>query len=459
MEILALVPGLIAAYIAFTKSPQRAFLDVYIPVLFFLPEYYRWIAPGLPDPTFSQAAVIPITVLFLLRYGPQWKFSFTDGFVFGFAFCVGYSEYLNAGYSEAQNLMFDMLSWVVLPYILAKGIIEPHGYRIEFARRFVFVVFVISIISLYEFKMGMTPFQLILGKFFPWQGLGWVTTFRYGVTRIAGPYGHAILAGVVIMAAIIVQYWLHTSGHWEPDFKKFKVRSLSKSQIILLGVIGGSVMTMCRGPWIGGVLAFGAIAIGKAKNRKRASLLVLAALIVIGIPLGMMAWSYASVGRENALTESQETAAYRKELIDKYVDIALERSVWGWGRNTWPKIPGMPSIDNYYLLLALMHGLVALACLALIIVTLCVRLYWHEMRKPRAEPPGSSLGFALIAVFLSIAVSIATVYMGGQVIPLFFLMTGWAEGYLLNPKSTQGMSLTTTTPQIQSGYKFRRVLF
>ncbi|MBX7219101.1 MAG: O-antigen ligase domain-containing protein [Blastocatellia bacterium] len=455
MEIIVLIPGVISAWIAFTQSPQRAFLDVYLPVLFFLPEYYRWIAPGLPDPTFSQAVVIPIFLAFWLRSPVKWKFSLADGLVFGFAFCVGYSEYLNAGYNEAQNLMVDMVCWVTMPYVLAKGLIEPTGIRIDFAKRLVWVVFLVSVISVYEFKMGVTPFSLILDRFFPGQG-GWVTTFRYGFARIAGPYGHAILAGVVIICAFLIQLWLQWSNQWEAQFRKFHLTSLSKATLISLGILGGSIMTMCRGPWIGGVLGLGAMWIGRSKNRKRSVLLLLAGVLLIGVPLGISLWNYASVGRANAQSESQETAAYRKELIDKYVDIAVERSTWGWGRNTWPKVPGMPSIDNYFLLLALMHGLVALGFLLAIFLVMIGRLFRFEMSHPPAVPPGSSPGFLFIGVYVAIFASIATVFLGGQTIPLLFLMTGWAEGYLVTGKP--GMAGTGAQSEPDLKPRFRRVL-
>jgi hypothetical protein len=180
--------------------------------------------------------------------------------VFGFAFCVSYSEYLNAGYNEAQNLMFDMLTWVIFPYILGKGLIEPHNLAIPFAKRLVFLMFIISIVSVYEFKMGVTPWKLVLQRFSPWQGEGWVTTFRF----------------------------------------------------------------------------------------------------------------------------------------------------------------------------------------------------IHSMRSPPAEPRGSCLGFTLLGIYVAFGFSIATVYMGGQVIPLFFLMTGWSEGYLLSGRESTG-ALPTQAAYIPP-FRFQRVM-
>jgi hypothetical protein len=430
MGFLPIIPGLIAAYVAFRYSPARAFLHVYVPVLLLLPMYYRWVIPALPDPTFEQATILPIAAVFLMRQGRHWKFSFADILVVAFAACVGTSEYINAGYNEAQNLMFDMVASVIFPYMLAKGLIEPQRMSIDFAKKFVMMLFIVAIISVYEFRMGMTPW-ILLRRFYPTQGLEWTTSFRYGFARIGGPFAHAILAGLVFAVAYRLQRWLEWSGQWEPRFSKLKWLPISKARLITLVIVGGIIMTMVRGPWLGGVVGACLTAVGRTRHRGRALLGIAATLVIIGIPAASSFYAYASVGRAHAKTTSQETAAYRMELIDKYVEKALLRPVWGYGRNTWPKNPTAPSIDNYYLLLCLMHGLVAVGLLLAIMVTSAFRLVWFEMHSPIREPLGSALGFTLAGIFVVYAVTIATVYMGLQTIPVFALITGWSEGYML----------------------------
>lgn len=449
MGIIVIIPAIIALIVGLQKSPQKAFIKIYLPVLLVLPDYYRWMLPALPDPSFSQATILAVTVTFLLKSTKKWHYSFADFLVGGFTFSVAYSEYLNAGYNEAQNLMVDQLCWVLLPYLMAKGLVEPYQLRYEFAKQITWLIFLISIISLYEFKFGSTPFRLVFDRFFPGQGDVWVTTFRHGFARVAGPYGHAIIAGLLIVVAYRIQCWLIWSKVLEPNFQHLKELPISKGTIMRLGILAGSIMTMCRGPWIGGLIGLALTLIGKTKNRWRAVILILSTVILLGVPSFLYMLSYASVGRANALTESQETAAYRKELIDKYVDIALERSVWGWGRNTWPKVAGMPSIDNYYLLLALMHGLASLSFFLLIFLSMMLRLFWRSMKEPKTELLGSSLGFTLLGIYAAYAFSIATVYLGGQAMPVFFLITGWAEGYLLS-KSQSSVS--------GSNFKFKRLI-
>lgn len=457
MGIIVLLPGLFAAWLAIRRSPQTAFLDVYLPVVLLLPEYYRWVVPALPDPTFSQAAILPIAAVFLIREFRRWRFSWNDGLILAFAACIGLSEYVNAGYKEAQNLLFDMIASVVLPYMLAKGLIEPNRMRVAFARRFVWLLFLVSAISVFEFRMGMTPWQIVFNRFFPGQGEGWITTFRYGLARVAGPYGHAILAGLILVIGYRVQRWLEWTGNWEPRFSKLPALPVSKARIVTVVLAAGVAMTLVRGPWLGGFAGAVIAAVGLTGNRKRALLILGVIVLGAGIPAASVFYSYASVGRRAATSDSQETAAYRVELIDKYIRIALQKSMLGWGRNTWPRVADMKSIDNYYLLLALMHGLIADALLVLIVVGTTVRLVRFEMRGPLPRVRGASFGFTLAGIFVAFGVTIGTVYVGLTLIPVFALMTGWAEGYLLSGKPVQAGAPAFKNPAGPK-FAFRRVL-
>lgn len=432
MSALALIPGLIALIVGLRRSAQVALLNVYLPVLILMPEYYRWRVPLLPKVTPSHAAIIGVIIVALIRKQLKWRFSFTDVLMIALAAGMSISEYTNAGYKEAQNLTFDMLGWLVLPYLATKALVEPLGLRVLFARRIAFLMFVVSVISLYEFRLGRTLFRLPFDPFFPGQGTGWVTTFRYGFARVAGPYGHAILAGVILLVGYRIQKWLASHDHWEPHFRRFRFK-YSKARVITVGITAGCVMTMCRGPWMGGAVAAIVYGVSRARNRQLAINIALACLVVIGVPAALAFRAYVSVGRAHATSVNQETAAYRKELMDQYTDIALRKSFIGWGRNTWPKVRGMESIDNYYLQLTLMHGLLALSLFVTIIISMMIRLGRFGARLTTLDPEASSLAFTFLSIYALIAFSIATVYLGTQLMPLLAVVTGWSEGLLITP--------------------------
>ena len=445
MSILAIAPALLAMLWLARFSCRKAYLDVYLFTLFVLPGWCRFIAPGTPDPTFHEAAILPISLIYLWKYHRKWRYSLTDLLVVLYACQIGYSEYENAGYKEAQNLLFDLIAAGLLPYLLAKGVLKEHSHRVDFVKRIVCLVACLVVFFAIEARLGFNPYRFIFDRFFPGQGDGWVTTFRYGLARAAGPYGHAILAGIVLLVAFHLQRWLNNGTYWESRFSKFNIPGLTKSTTLTLVLFTGLALTMVRGPQIGAVIAAAVSFIGAGPNPRRRAGWVALGILAVGLPAGIVGYSYASVGRAAATTTSQESAAYRKELIDKYVDIALERSTLGWGRNGWPKVAGMPSIDNYYLLLSLMHGVPATALLLLLLIVMIARLLSNGMKAGMLKPKGSSLSFRLAGIYAGFAFSVLTVYMGDNVIPIFFTMLGFADNYLC---SGGDLALLAPQPQI-----------
>lgn len=450
MDKIVLLPALVALYVAVAQSPERAFLRVYLPIVFLLPDYYRMITPGMPDPTFSEAAIIPIFLVFLARGVRGWRFTLTDLFVLGFAASIGYSQYQATGWSDAQNLIFDMIGSVLMPYVLAKAVIETAGMRVEFAKQLIWILLIVVLTEAYEFRFMMNPFRRFLDPFFPGQGQGWLTTIRGGFGRAAGPYGHAILCGIVMATGFRLHRWTERIEAWRdsafgPYFGKV-------ARVVLLVGMG---MTNSRGPWLGAFVGSFVTFIGFGGNRKKRLGLVVAFLLIVGVPAGLAFNAYVSVGRRGASSDVQETAAYRKELIDKYVDIAIARSAWGWGQNTWPRVPGMPSIDNHYLNLALRHGFIAVGFFCLILLHLAVKLWLYAWRAP-SESSSGRLAWTLLAAFVAIGFAVGTVYLGLQTIQLFFLLAGWAGGLLVRRPETAESTVAAGVPA--AAFRFRRVV-
>ncbi|OQW95643.1 MAG: hypothetical protein BWK79_01770 [Beggiatoa sp. IS2] len=459
MSIIVLIPGLWAAYIAFTQSPHRAFIYVYIPVLLFLPDYYDLFLPGIPDPTFQSVAIFPIFVAWLVRGVPGWRFSFTDLLVFGYSFSIGYSEYTNAGYKDAQNFIAnDVIMSILLPYILAKCLVEPAGLRESFAKSIVLTLSVVSILNIFQFVTlsRFTPLTYLLGPLF---GGGWYAgNIRYWIlVRVNGPYVHEILAGIIMWIGYRIQRWLEWSQVWPTRIPQLPWLRLPIAQLLTLIIFMGAFVTLVRGPLVAAIVAAIAIVIGRSKRRWLIFWLLVAGSIIVGIPAVKWFIDYATA--PYAESRSQETIIYRWDLVVNYIDIAKEKLIWGWGRTGWPKVPGQKSVDNYFLLLFLGHGITSLGFLVTILLLTMTRLFIHSMFQPVANPPGSSLGFTLFSLYIVVIWSIATVWLGHQTQPLLFLIVGWSEGYLhSNHENLRENSTTVATTVSPQKFKFRRVL-
>ncbi len=430
MNVVATFTGLFALIQLLRRKPAaEVFLSVYLFALFAMPGWCRFTVPMVPKMTFHETAILPIAVVFFLRHRKLWSWSLGDMLVIGFVVLVTVSEYTNAGYKEAQNLGFGYLSSAALPYMLAKGLVEPLGLRVKFLRRIVVLLAFVTLAFAYEARMWVNPYRYFTDVFFP--GTAWITTARYGLARAAGPFAHCIFAGAVFLIGLRLQIWLQNSNSWEKYFPKFHPFGLTKARIYTGILFIGLALTLARGPQIGAVLATIIAVVGAGRNPARRALILLVAVVAIGIPVAIQSYQYAAVGREKAKTVSQESAAYRKELMDKYVDIAEHHALLGWGRTQWPKVSGMPSIDNHYLLLALMHGLGAPIIFLGLLIATTVRLLRNGFAHAPLKPSGSSLSFTLAGIVIGSTFTYFTVYLGENALPILFLILGYAEGYLL----------------------------
>jgi len=76
------------------------------------------------------------------------------------------------------------------------------------------------------------------------------------------------------------------------------------------------------------------------------------------------------------------------------------------------------------------------------------------------EPAGhNSLSFCLMGTIASVLVSLVTVYLGENVLPAFFFILGWAEGFLQDPDSDPGLAASRTSagpPTLLP--RFRRIM-
>jgi hypothetical protein len=447
ITLIAGIPGLIALIVCIRRGPPSALINVYLPTLLLLPDYYRWFFTG--HLTFSETAILPIAVCFAIRCWREWKWSFTDVIVIAVTMVMVVSEYVNGGFYETRNLAIDLVCMWILPYALAKGLIQPHHLRAVFARRIAVLLTIVSVVAVYEFKMAYNPYERILGPIFPGWNV-WVTTFRYGFPRIAGPYGHAILAGIILVAGYRITRWLEWSGEWPGNVPLLPISKVRFCEIWLVTAIA---MTLCRGPWMGAGVAALVVSLGRARQRRKAIAFVMIAATLAAVPTYYGLKSYLSVSREAAASESQATAAYRRELLDTYVSVVETRPTWGYGRD-FPRDGSMSSIDNYYLLLALTHGIYALLAFAILLSWMSVRLARMAALLPR-EDPSASLALSLLGVYLAFAVSIATVYLGLQAVPLRFMVTGWSEGMLLWPAS---IGAREPVPALARRFSFERVM-
>ena len=457
-ESIILVPGILALWMCFRYSAEKAFLNVYLPVLLLLPDYYRMPIDGFPDPNFSQAAILPIGLFLAWRaVQGRWSFSLLDFVVWGFCLWCVISDFHDEGFSDAQNMLFDIGTLALLPYMAGKALLEPAGLRVLACRRIVWLLVSVCLISVYEFRLGKSLFRPTLQPFFAggvYGDSGWYTQVRWGFARVAGPFGHAILMGSIVTTAYLLYRWLAHTRQWDRCLRWMPPLPFAKWKLLGWVLLAGLLMTLSRGPWLAAAAGLICAAIGTARNPKRGARRAAVILVLGGVILYQAGKTYVST--EDDAPEEQSSATYRKILIDEYTGIALQHGVWGWGRTNWPKVPGMKSVDNWYLLLALMHGVTGSILFLAMNGIAAARLVARGFRSDSSNPGERAFLFTMLGILVSILISVATVFLGAQLYPLLFVFLGWSEACAIAKPLVARSSPALLTPA--GSFRFARVI-
>ena len=157
-------------------------------------------------------------------------------------------------------------------------------------------------------------------------------------------------------------------------------------------------------------------------------------------------WARGTAGSANTLTPLL-TASTPVMAVQPLVK---ERMALGWGISDYPAANGQRSIDNQFLMLAVTQGFVGMGLFLIIAVGSGIRLV--QMAARPMLPEDRMLVYAHMAVLIGLMTTLTTVYMGEQVVMVFFLLIGWVQG--MNPARVQARVAGTVAPQ----FRFRRVL-
>ncbi len=458
-SILILSIALLAVIVTSNHSVHKAFLYVYIPTLLLFPNYYFYNFVGVPDPNFNQSVILVLFVAWMLQGAQGWRFTATDVLVLIFAFSNTYSEYLGNGYNDAQNFGFDMIASVILPYVLAKSIIVQNNISVDVAKVFTVFMVIVFIISTSQYFMHSyhTIWQKVLGVFFGNQGWIWTARYRSGLPRLSGPFAHAILFATAMFSVFWLAMWTARKKAWKQNVIGIPAQLFGYLLALILLIAG--VAGLSRGPFGAWFVAASIVLIGFTKYRWALFSIMMLVLAALSIQVIDLLSEYANLQRSDVgFGTMQETVVYRTHLLQNYIDIANQSYLWGWGKENFPLIPAQKSIDNYYLLLYLEHGIFSLSSFTLMFLYVSLKLFVRVMSQPVVQPLGSCLGIHLLGILVVFAISVATVYLGQQLLAMYFIFIGWSEAYLAQRNfDFAGQTVPTTTRHI-TGFQFKRTL-
>lgn len=464
MNLIILIPALACWAVLARGSAQKALINVWLPVVLLLPQYFSLRIPHLPPLTFADAAILPLGAALLMTEMPRWRWSWTDLWVVLFAASAALSEGLNTVAASGGLQLFAEITTIVLPYMAGKLLIEQEGRqggveeqpgRKMLVRRMVVLLALVAVISVYDFFTARNSWQIACRPFFPpeqWAEVAsnWPMQVRWGFGRIAGPFAHAILAGMIFLMGLIYCLWLR---RFDPQWGSRRVVEglpITGRGLALAAIVAGLLMTQSRGPWIGVGLALVFALLVRVLSWGKAAM-VFAVLVAV---FSVVAYNYGSKYTEKefsqASDEEQRDAIYRRDLLKNYTPLVMQHKAFGWGISAHPDVNGQKSIDNDYLMLAVTQGFTGLGLFLAIVAGTVVRLLRMASRPLRPEDRG--LVFAHLAMLTGLLTTITTAYLGEQALILFFLMAGWVQG--MNPVWVGAGVGDACAPR----YRFQRVL-
>jgi len=460
-EYSVFIAMLISIVVLVKKDLETAFLRVWIPFFMLLP-FIFWIhVPLAADYNFMSAAIFPILFVLLKNKFKEIEFGPMETLLLVYVVIRVVADSLSRGYSDAQHYAHYMVSSVIGPFLLGRYIINSRRMDIETARRFVLMLLLLFPMFLYEAKFWVNPIYKLLSPLFPNSLSG--LSIRYGLARTAGNFEHPILACIMIIVAYRLHRWLSWLGVWEQvqsgwlgwiQKQSARFPLVFKHQISIVLIVM-ALMTISRGPWIGGIAGAVLVFAGNTTNRKKWLIIVVAALLIGGIVAQTALDAYITPKEGEILAGEAQTMLYRKVMIDRYKEFLMERLWTGWGLTTVPKIQSMESVDNAFFLMALQHGLLAPAVFVVIFLYAIATQVKFGLKAAPGEPP---IGFTFSGIYLMCFVAFSTVYMGAQTEPMLFLLLGWGES-IKNRKEATGIAKSSEEEQASPKLPFRRVLY
>lgn len=455
-QYVVLVALLLSIVVIQRRGLQAAFLDVWIPFFLVMP-FAFWVHPGVPNTNFAQAALIPLVAVFVLTRFGELRVGPMEVLLALYLGVRIYADFLGRGYSDAQNYTYFLLTLVAGPYLLGRYLIDNRRMDIDTSRRFVLIFLLFFPLFLYEAKFWVSPIYKLMSIFFPDAGSG--LSIRWGLARTAGTFEHPILACIMIIAVYRLHRWLAWIGEWErpqPGWMGILQRLAQKLPIsfsaqisIVLTVM--ALMTISRGPWIGGFAGAAVAAVGNFKDRKRWLAIVFALFVVGGIGGQLALDAYITPKEGEVLSGEAQTMLYRKVMIDQYKAFLMDKLWTGWGLTTVPKIKGMESVDNAFFLMALQHGLPAVILFLTIFLYAIASQLRFGLKAPVGEAP---IGFTFAGIYVMCLIAFSTVYMGSQTEPMLFLLLGWGESIKRRPVEDGAAGSVVAAP----ARTFRRVM-
>jgi len=454
------IPFLVTLVMCIAKMQTVAFLRVYLPCLMFVPLYWSHKIGALNLNVISLASVC-LAIVGLATQFHSLRPRFVDLLVLLYVLSAVIPDLIHHPFTTTIYIFAQMVIDVVSPYVIGRTLIEQIGSREQLIKVLSVFLAIAACLGLFEFVSKLNLFQdavqAIMGE-----TVEWIRQERHGFARVAGPYGHAIFAGMLYTVGILLHLYIGRAEALVGLTPGERKKKILMNRLLMAGMILGLLIAQSRGPWMGCVMGAMVAWVGFSKDRKRTGKIMLSLALLYVVALGVSLLQYtskgAAVGKSGQAEVDQRDAQYRREMIDVLVPIVEEGGVFGigppirLGLHAWGYNRHFKSIDNEYLRIAVAQGYLGVT----VFCSLVFLSGWSLVGKLRRFKDRSDqiLVYCLLGALLGTAVTLTTVFLSYPVTQLLFLIFGWSESLL--PSAVTRMLPGKETHQ-QSSHRLGKV--
>ena len=376
---------------------------------------------------------VPMT--YRLFFEPTIKVEFPDwAMLFVSAWCflsLLVNEPLADAIEKGGILVVEMFG----AYLIARIYIQNMDQFISLVKFLIVMIFGVLIFSLPESVFGVHLLRI--------NGVEYITP-RFGLHRAFGPFDHPILLGVVCSSAFASSYYL---------FKNIE----NERRWPALSIIGAAtLLSLSAGPF----LALGA-QIGLIFWEKISARIPHRSWIAFGT--GAFIYTGISIFSDRSpigvlisnLTFNPQTA-YVRLLIFEYGSAEVGRHpLFGIGYDEWVRASWMPpSVDNFWLLMAMRYGLPCIIGIAVALVFMALRI----LRKP-GDGILKDLGLGWMITIAGLVLVGCTVHFWNVAFVLFFFLLGAGCWMLREDQSPMQAEVAEVVVSADQTYRPRQTLF
>lgn len=267
---------------------------------------------------------------------------------------------------------------------------------------------------------------------------------RMGIMRTTNLFAHPILYGTI--GAIFFPFIILLTIH------KFKIRNLFKTIAILIGMVS----TLSSAPLLAVAFQGSTTLLTKFWHGGKRFWFGVSFIVMSGFFFISMASDRGPFAiLISKLTFNPVTGYYRMLQWEHSMDDIADHPLFGIGLHDWTRPDWMnSSIDSFWLLVTLQHGLIA----GFILLFLCLYAVFHQLNKLHKHHPATRwMVESWILAFMSLILIGFTVDYFGKLQPLFFFVLGsiaWARNH---PQLNQVLARMTAAARLRDAKKREKI--